>query len=63
MKVMFKNYLYIPLKVVPFIFVSINAIAITAATYIITQFFMLLKFIKSLDTKKIKITIKTNIYE
>ena len=34
--VMSKNNLYIPLKVVPYIFISITAIAITAATYVIT---------------------------
>ncbi|WP_413391982.1 hypothetical protein [Prochlorococcus marinus] len=33
---MSKNNLYIPLKVVPYIFISITAIAITAATYVIT---------------------------
>ncbi len=33
---MSKNNLYIPLKVVPYIFISIIAIAITAATYVIT---------------------------
>jgi len=33
---MSKNKLYIPLKVVPYIFISITAIAITAATYVIT---------------------------
>ena len=35
-KIMSKNNLYIPLKVVPYIFISITAIAITAATYVIT---------------------------
>ncbi len=34
--VMSKNNLYIPLKVVPCILVSITAIAVTAATYVIT---------------------------
>ena len=34
--VMSRNNLYIPLKVVPYIFISITAIAITAATYVIT---------------------------
>ena len=34
--VMSKNNLYIPLKIVPYIFISITAIAITAATYVIT---------------------------
>jgi len=34
--VMSKNNLYIPLKVVPYFFISIIAIAITAATYVIT---------------------------
>ncbi len=34
--VMSKNNLYIPLKVVPYIFLSITAMAITAATYVIT---------------------------
>ena len=33
---MSKNKLYIPLKVVPYIFISITAITITAATYVIT---------------------------
>jgi len=33
---MSKNNLHIPLKVVPYIFISITAIAITAATYVIT---------------------------
>ena len=34
--VMSKKHIYIPLKVVPYIFISITAIAITAATYVIT---------------------------
>ena len=34
--VMSKNNLYIPLKVVPYIFISITAVAITAATYVLT---------------------------
>jgi len=34
---MSKNNLYIPLKVVPYIFISITAIAITAATYVIIK--------------------------
>ena len=34
--VMSKNNLYIPLKVVPYIFISITVMAITAATYVIT---------------------------
>ncbi|MBO6960786.1 MAG: hypothetical protein JJ847_07790 [Prochlorococcus marinus CUG1438] len=34
--VMYKNNLHIPLKVVPYIFFSITAIAITAAAYVIT---------------------------
>ena len=33
---MSKNNLYVPIKVVPYIFVSITAIAITAATFVIT---------------------------
>ena len=33
---MSKNNLYIPLKVIPYIFISITAIAITTATYIVT---------------------------
>jgi len=34
--VMSKNNLYIPLEVVPYIFISITAIAIPAATFVIT---------------------------
>ena len=34
--IMSKNNLHIPLKVVPYIFISITAIAITAAKYVIT---------------------------
>jgi len=34
--VMSKNNLYIPLKVVPYIFISITAIAVTAVSYVIT---------------------------
>jgi hypothetical protein len=34
--VMSKKNLHIPLKVVPYIFFSITAIAITAATFVIT---------------------------
>jgi len=33
---MSKNNLYIPLKVVPYILISITAIAISAATFVIT---------------------------
>ena len=44
---MSKNNLYIPLKVVPYIFISITAIAITAATYVITQFYKLSKVLKN----------------
>jgi len=33
---MSKNNLYIPVKVVPYIFISIISIAITAVTYVIT---------------------------
>jgi len=33
---MSKKNLYIPLKVVPYILISITAMAITAATYVIT---------------------------
>ena len=33
---MSKNNIYVPLKVIPYIFISITAIAITAATYIVT---------------------------
>ena len=33
---MSKNNMYVPLKVIPYIFISITAIAITAATYIVT---------------------------
>jgi len=40
---MSKNNLYIPLKVVPYIFISITAIAITAATYVIIYFYKLCK--------------------
>ena len=55
---MSKNNLYIPLKVVPYIFISITAIAITAATYVITQLYVLSKLTKVLDTKLIKIFLK-----
>ena len=48
---MSKNNLYVPLKVVPYIFISITAIAITAATYVITQLYALSKLTKVLDTK------------
>jgi len=33
---MSKNNIYIPLKVIPYIFISITSIAITAATYVVT---------------------------
>ena len=33
---MYKNNIYVPLKVIPYIFISITAIGITAATYIVT---------------------------
>ena len=33
---MSKYDLYIPLKVVPYVFISITALGITAATYVIT---------------------------
>ena len=33
---MSKNNIYIPLKVIPYIFISITALGITAATYIVT---------------------------
>ena len=33
---MSKNNIYIPLKVIPYIFISITAIAITAATCVVT---------------------------
>ena len=48
---MSKNNLYIPLKVVPSIFISITAIEITGATYEFTKLYILLKFSKFLDTK------------
>ena len=54
---MSKNNLYIPLKIVPYIFISITAIAITAATYVITQFYLLFKV---LDIKKFKIFVLIN---
>ena len=33
---MSKNNPYIPLKAIPYIFISISAIAVTTATYVIT---------------------------
>ncbi len=41
---MYKNNIYVPLKVIPCIFISITTIAITAATYIVTWFSLLFKF-------------------
>ena len=54
---MSKNDLYIPLKVVPYIFISITVIAITAAKYVITQSYQLFKV---LDIKLIKIFVLIN---
>ena len=34
--IMSKNNFYIPLKIVPYIFISITAIALTAANHVIT---------------------------
>ena len=55
---MSKNNLYIPLKVVPYIFISITAIAITAATYVITQFYKLSKVLKNKEESFINESIR-----
>ena len=58
---MSKNNLYLPLKFVPYIFISITAILITAATYVITWLSPLNKFFESFRKKIIYFNIDKDV--
>ena len=58
---MSKNNLYLPLKFVPYIFISITAILITAATYVITWLSPLNKFFKNFRKKIIYFNIDKDV--